>query len=207
MHRTVLDINPEFIEAKEELVRVYEKLGRKESLEKFYTELMIYFRGKGEEEKASHYKALYNNLKSAVSEEMTGPGLIGDLTEEGVEFEDAELLDADIIEMTDDDVLEAEILEDIPEVEGEITDLEETMDNEGRLLMLKIDTYVKYGQYKEATDALMEYTKKNPNFITPKRRLADIYLELVEKKDDPQQYRTLAAQELADLSILLREKE
>ncbi len=202
----ILDINPEFIEAKEELVRVYEKLGRKESLEKLYTELMIYFRGKGEEEKASHYKALYNNLKSAVSEEMTGPGITDEFAEEGAEFEDAELLDADIIEMTDDDVLEAEILEEIPEVEAEVTDLEETMDNEGRLLMLKIDTYVKYGQYKEATDTLKDYSKKNPNFIIPKRRLADIYLELIEKKDDPQKYRALAAQELADLSVLLRER-
>lgn len=206
----ILDINPEFIEAKEELVRVYEKMGRKKPLEKFYTELMIYFRGKGEEEKAGHYKALYNNLKGAVSEEMTGPGLTSDLTDEGAEFKEAQLLDAEVIEMTDDDVLEAEIFEEVPEVEeeiaGEVTEFEETMDNEGRLLMLKIDTYVKYGQYKEATDALKEYSKKNPYFITPKRRLTDIYLELVEKKDDPQQYRTLAAQELADLSILLRER-
>jgi tetratricopeptide (TPR) repeat protein len=203
----LLEINPEFIEAKEELARLYEKLGRRDLLGKLYTELMVYFRGKGEGEKANHFKALYDNLVSSVSEEMTGPGLTGELAEMGGGFDEAGIIEAEVVEVGDEDVVEAEVVEEIPAVEmGQMEEAvgveEEDLDNEGRLLMLKIDTYVKYGQYKEAVTALEEYTKNNPQFITPRKRLGDIYLELSENVDDAERYRQLAAQEFADVSAL-----
>jgi tetratricopeptide (TPR) repeat protein len=119
---------------------------------------------------------------------------------ERVESFGAEPLDeGEVIEVGEDDIIEAELIQEAPQVEEGYEEVTENLDNEGRLVMLKVDTYVKYGQFKEATNVLSDYTEKN-DFITPKERLADLYGELADKMNDPGQYHRLAAQQYLRIS-------
>jgi tetratricopeptide (TPR) repeat protein len=216
----ILRIDPEFLQAKEDLAKVYERLGNKEMLEKIYTELMISFRKKvGGEEKSAHYKALYDNLKSTISEDMMGAGVdrsalstvddemgepeIGESELGESELGEAEMGEAEVIEVGDDDIIEAQVIAEEPEGDEGDQEIQESLDNEGRLVMLKVDTYVKYGQFKEAANVLSEYAQKN-DFITPKMRLAELFGELADKADDPRQYKKRAAQEYLAISAIAK---
>ncbi|MCI0482158.1 MAG: tetratricopeptide repeat protein, partial [Candidatus Dadabacteria bacterium] len=200
----ILTIDPEFIAAKEDLARMHEKLGNKDELERLYTELMISFRKKvGGEEKAAHYKALYENLKSTISEDMMGAG-IGGGPSLGDEIESMqELGEGDVIEVEEDEIIDAEIVEEITDADQGAEDIEESLDNEGRLVMLKVDTYVKYGQFKEAANVLGDYTVKR-DVITPRIRLAELYRELADGSEESEQYSRLAAQVYRDVSALAK---
>ncbi len=216
----IIGVDPEFIAAKEDLARIYEKQGKKDELEKIYTELMISFRKKvGGEEKAAHYKALYDNLKSTISEDMMSASIGGISAGEDEARTVEELGDGDVIEVGEDQIIDAEIVDEIPDIRGEIRDIgqevsdlgggaediNESLDNEGRLVMLKVDTYVKYGQFVEAANVLGDYTAKR-DVITPRMRLADLYLELADKTDDPERYTGLAAGVYRDIAAIAREK-
>jgi len=201
----ILNIDSEFIEAKENLAKAYEKINDKRPLEKLYTDLMVYFRGKGEDEKADRYKVLYDNLKSTIKDEMTEPGVMGELGK--LPAGDSAIIDADIIELGDENVVDAEILEEISPVHA-VSDIDtkESLDEAGKSLMLKVDTYIKYGQYQEAISALKQYSKNNTELFTPRKKLVDIYLELADKGVDGGKYQKLATQELADISSLTSRK-
>ena len=67
----------------------------------------------------------------------------------------------------------------------------ETLDSEGNLLMLKIDTYVKYGQVKEAAQALEDYIAKQPHFTAPRSRLISLYDELLQAGERDRDYLSL----------------
>jgi tetratricopeptide (TPR) repeat protein len=202
----ILKVDPEFITAKEDLARIFEKLGNKDELERLYTELMIAFRKKvGGEEKAAHYKALYDNLKSTISEDMMSAG-IGSSSALG-DPADAlrELGDVDVIEVGEDEIIDAEIVEEISDFGEGSEEIEESLDNEGRLVMLKVDTYVKYGQFKEAANVLGDYTSKR-DVITPRIRLAELYRELANGTADSEEYSRLAGQACREISALAKEK-
>jgi tetratricopeptide (TPR) repeat protein len=202
----ILTIDPEFITAKEDLARIYEKLGDKDKLEKLYTELMISFRKKvGGEEKAAHYKALYENLKSTISEDMMSAGIGGASRGRHETQAVEELDDGDVIEVGEDEIIDAEIVEEIPVLDQETEEIDESLDNEGRLVMLKVDTYVKYGQFKEAANVLGDYTAKR-DVITPRIRLAELYRELAAKTEDAEQYSRLASRVYRDISDLAGKK-
>jgi len=196
----IVKVDPEFIRAKVSLAEVYEKLKKREPLKKLYTELMLHFRSKGEEERADHYKALYENISSSLSEEITteGPpvelrepmsdlGGIGDLSGPE-EFGEADV----IIDAVEAEVIEADVVEDIAVVEivDEVESVsgDEALDNDGNLLMLKIDTYVKYGQVKEAAQALEEYIGKHPKIMAPRKRLIALYDELIGQGERDKDY-------------------
>jgi tetratricopeptide (TPR) repeat protein len=199
----IINTDPDFIAAKEDLARIYEKLGNKEELERLYTELMISFRKKvGGEEKAAHYKALYDNLKSTLSMNagIGSASLSGDGNEPL-----RELGEEDVIEVAESEIIDAEIVEEVPDIGGASEEIEESLDNEGRLVMLKVDTYVKYGQFKEAANVLGDYTAKR-DVITPRIRLAGLYRELADTTEDSEQYMRLAAQVYRDISALARKK-
>lgn len=202
----ILKIDPDFIAAKEDLARIYEKLGNKDELERLYTELMITFRKKvGGEEKAAHYKALYENLKSTISEDMMSAG-IGIGSTYGDETQPVqELGEEDVIEVGEDEIIDAEIVEEISEMGQGPDEIDESLDNEGRLVMLKVDTYVKYGQFKEAANVLGDYTAKR-DVITPRMRLAELYRELAANSEESEQYSRLAAQVYSDISALAEKK-
>ncbi|RPI89181.1 MAG: tetratricopeptide repeat protein, partial [Spirochaetales bacterium] len=202
----IVKVDPDFIAAKEDLARIHEKLGNKDDLEKLYTELMISFRKKvGGEEKAAHYKALYDNLKSTISEDMMSSGIGGfSGARDDTRAEEA-LDDGDVIEVGEDQIIDAEIVEEISDFEQESGQIDESLDNEGRLVMLKVDTYVKYGQFKEAANVLGDYTAKR-DVITPRIRLAELYRELADKNQDSEQYDRLAAQVYRDISVLAKKK-
>jgi tetratricopeptide (TPR) repeat protein len=202
----IIGVDPEFIAAKEDLARIYEKLGKKDELEKIYTDLMISFRKKiGGEEKAAHYKALYDNLKSTISEDMMSAS-IGGVTSGEDEIQTVEELDdGDVIEVGEEQIVDAEIVEEIPDIGGQEEQVEESLDNEGRLVMLKVDTYVKYGQFVEAANVLGDYTAKR-DVITPRIRLAELYRELADKTDDPERYNRLAAGVYRDIASIAKEK-
>ncbi|MBN1573942.1 MAG: tetratricopeptide repeat protein [Deltaproteobacteria bacterium] len=214
----LLEVNPEFMEAKEELARVYEKLGRTDLLGKLYTELMVYFQGKRQQEKAGHYKALYNNLTSAVTGDMTSSGIEGDVRGFSGESDVIEdVIEADVIEMEDGDVLEAEVFEEVTgademsepatfEVEPGVDLKDEVIDNEGRMVMLKVDTYVKYGQYREAAEVLKAYNNKNTEYISPKMRLAELYLEISQSGEEKDEYLRRAAEIFFDISSVAKRK-
>ncbi len=201
----MLTIDPDFISAKEDLTRVYEKLGgKKDILEKLYTELMIAFRKKvGGEEKSAHYKALYENLKSTISEDMMSGGIDRGAVERVESFGAEPLDEGEVIEVGEDDIIEAELIQEAPQVEEGYEEVVENLDNEGRLVMLKVDTYVKYGQFKEATNVLSDYTEKN-DFITPKEKLAELYGELADKMNDPGRYHGLAARQYYRISEIAK---
>ncbi len=202
----ILKADPEFITAKEDLARIYEKQGNKDELERLYTELMISFRKKvGGEEKAAHYKALYENLKSTISEDMMSAG-IGSGSLSGDEHEPLrELGEEDVIEVGENEIIDAEIVEEISDLGQAPEEIDESLDNEGRLVMLKVDTYVKYGQFKEAANVLGDYTAKR-DVITPRMRLADLYRELADAGEDSDQYSILAAQVYRDISAIAKKK-
>jgi tetratricopeptide (TPR) repeat protein len=204
--KRIVKIDNGFITAKEDLARIYEKLGNKDELERLYTELMISFRKKvGGEEKAAHYKALYDNLKSTISEDMMSAG-IGGLSTGRDEIQTVEEIDdGDVIEVGEDQIIDAEIVEEISDLRQETEAIDESLDNEGRLVMLKVDTYVKYGQFREAANVLGDYTAKR-DVITPRIRLAELYRELAFKTEDSEQYDRLAAQVYQDISALAKEK-
>ena len=202
----ILKADPEFISAKEDLARIYEKQGNKDELERLYTELMISFRKKvGGEEKAAHYKALYDNLKSTISEDMMSAG-IGSGSLSGDENEPLrELGEEDVIEVGENEIIDAEIVEEISDLGQAPEEIDESLDNEGRLVMLKVDTYVKYGQFKEAANVLGDYTAKR-DVITPRMRLAELYRELADTGEDSDQYSSLAAQVYRDISAIAKKK-
>ncbi len=202
----ILKADPEFISAKEDLARIYEKQGNKDELERLYTELMISFRKKvGGEEKAAHYKALYDNLKSTISEDMMSAG-IGSGSLSGDEDEPLrELGEEDVIEVGENEIIDAEIVEEISGPGQAPEEIDESLDNEGRLVMLKVDTYVKYGQFKEAANVLGDYTAKR-DVITPRMRLAELYRELAGTSEDSDQYSSLAAQVYRDISAIAKKK-
>ncbi len=202
----ILRIDPDFITAKEDLARVYEKVGDKDRLEHLYTELMISFRKKvGGEEKAAHYKALYENLKSTISEDMMSAGIGGASRGRGDTLTVEELGEGDVIEVGEDEIIDAEIVEEIPILGRETEEIDESLDNEGRLVMLKVDTYVKYGQFREAANVLGDYTAKR-DVITPRIRLAELYRELAGREEDSENYSRLAARVYRDISVLAKKK-
>lgn len=224
----LIELDSTFIEAKEELAKVYEKLGDNDALKRTYTELMLFFRG-NEEEKAGHYKALYESLQSTVSMDADEQE---DVTE-----------DADILELEEEDVLEADVLEELPGAEEYVGEMElsneegfieveeispeedlverieiaddlagepdevDDIDSEGRLVMLKVDTYVKYGQYEEAVDVLAKYCNKKPESISAKSRLVELYLEMADKGEEPDKYRKVAAAQLVAISSLAKKRD
>ncbi len=218
----LLKINPEFVEAKEELAFAYEKLGKTDLLGKLYTQLMIYYQGKQQHEKAGHYKALYANLTSTVdditgTEDVSGlGGVASDVSTIDV-IED--VVEVDIVEAQEMEVLEVEVLEEVTEIEeaAEPTTFEavtaveedisqEVIDDAGRMIMLKVDTYVKYGQYKEAADVLKGYNDSNSEYISPKKRLAELYLEIAKSSEDTVEYNKYASETYSDISSLAKKK-
>lgn len=202
----LLKADPDFIAAKEDLARIHEKLGNKEELERLYTELMIVFRKKvGGEEKAAHYKALYDNMKSTISEDMMSAGISpGSLSGDAPEPL-RELDEEDVIEVGESEIIDAEIVEEVSDFGRAPEEIDEDLDNEGRLVMLKVDTYVKYGQFKEAANVLGDYTAKR-DVITPRMRLADLYRELAGIGEDAGKYSGLAAQVYRDVSAIAQRK-
>ena len=201
--KKIIKVDPEFVEAKVSLAEVYEKLGKRDILKDLYTQLMLHFRSKGEGERANHYKALYENITSSLDTEITSEGLPSELRTPESDFgsmgdlsEPDDFVEADvIIDAVEADVIEADILEDVAVVEV-VSDTEsgatgETLDSEGNLLMLKIDTYVKYGQVKEAAHALEDYITKQPHFTTPRRRLISLYDELLQGGERDRDYLSL----------------
>ncbi|MBN1880615.1 MAG: tetratricopeptide repeat protein [Deltaproteobacteria bacterium] len=197
--RKIIKVDPEFIEAKVTLADVYEKLGKRDILKDLYTQLMLHFRSKGQEERANHFKALYENITSSLASDITDEGLPSELRSvsdfggmedfaDSGDFGEAEII-TDAVEA---DVIEADILEDvavvevIDEVQGDVGG--ETLDSEGNLLMLKIDTYVKYGQVKEAARALEDYISRQPRYSIPRRRLVTLYDELLQAGEKDRDY-------------------
>ena len=202
----MLRIDPGFITAREDLARVYEKLGNKDALEKLYTELMITFRKKvGGEERAAHYKALYDNLKSTISEDMMSAGIGRGRADRDEAPAMDDLGEEDVIEVGEDEIIDAEIVEEVSALDDGSEEIDESLDNEGRLVMLKVDTYVKYGQFKEAANVLGGYTAKR-EVITPRIRLAELYRELADKTEDSEHYLQRAAQVYLDISALAKGK-
>ena len=82
--RKIIKVDPEFVEAKVSLAEVYEKLGKRDVLKDLYTQLMLHFRSKGAEERANHYKALYENITSSLDREITSEGLPSELRGNGI---------------------------------------------------------------------------------------------------------------------------
>ena len=206
--KKIVKVDPEFIEAKVSLAEVYEKLGKRDVLKDLYTQLMLHFRSKGQEERANHYKALYENITSSLDTEITSEGLPSELRATESDFGSLgdlavpdEYVEADVImDAVEADVIEADIIEDVAVVEvvgdegGDAA--EEALDSEGNLLMLKIDTYVKYGQVKEAAHALENYIAKQPRFATPRRRLLSLYDELLQTGERDRDYLSLKNEQL-----------
>ncbi len=202
----MLRIDPAYIVAKEDLARIYEKLGNKDALEKLYTDLMIAFRKKvGGEEKAAHYKALYDNLRSTISEDMMSAGIGRGHADRDETSDMGDLGDVDVIEVGEDQIIDAEIIEEVSALDDGSEQIDESLDNEGRLVMLKVDTYVKYGQFKEAANVLGNYTAKR-EVITPRLRLAELYRELAQKTEGSGDYLQRAAQVYLDISALAKKK-
>jgi tetratricopeptide (TPR) repeat protein len=105
----------------------------------------------------------------------------------------------------EDEIIDAEIVEEVSPLDEGSEEIDESLDNEGRLVMLKVDTYVKYGQFKEAANVLSDYTAKR-EVITPRIRLAELYLELADKSDESDEYLQQAARTYLDISNIANRK-